>query len=377
MTKPPNSLTDPLSGAEATLSRREAIKGIAGAALGIASLSRTALAQTSDRNDFSSIPSTAAAKYPPIPHWTTELKPLAPNVYAYIQSLDIARPVLIANAGLIAGPDHLMAIDSMAWPLHVKAFIAAAKQATGKSFGRLVNTHHHGDHVLGNQYFVPAEIVSHEYCRKEVLRVTPGSIWPKTEGQADGTEVRLTVPPTVTMNDRMTYHYGDLQVELMYVGGPAHTWGDVMVYLPQHKILFAGDIAFHYVTPVCQNGSVSRWIETVEKILDMDVETIVPGHGALGGKKELADMRDYFVIQKREAKKRHEAGVSPGRAAAEIDMGKYELWARPERAPTNIARLYDEFDGNILSPSDPDKRRAAAMEEYLRLRKMTPPAMPR
>ena len=354
-------------------SRREVMKGMAGAALGIAAFARSAYSQTPD---FSAIPLNAAKKYPPIPHWKTELKQLAPNVYAYCQSLDVARPVDIANAGMIAGPDHLLAIDAMAWPLHVKAFIAASKQATGKNFGRLLNTHQHSDHVMGNQYFAPAEIVSHEYCRGEVLKMK-GTRWPKTEGQADGGEAFIPTPPTVTINDRMTYYYGDLQVNFMWVGRPAHTWGDIMVHLPQHKILFAGDIAFHYVTPVAQSGHVSSWIETVDKVLDMpDVETIVPGHGLLGGKKELADMREYLVILKREARKRFDAGVSAGRAAAEIDMGKYELWARSERAATNVVRLYAEFDGTI-QPSSPPETQRRAMDEFLKLRKMTPPSMPR
>jgi len=375
MTKLQNSLSElPSQREDERVSRRNVITRFSSAAFGAAALMGPVLAQKSASSDYSSIPSDAATKYPPIPHWKTELKQLAPDVYAYVQSLDIVRPVLIANAGLIAGPDHLMAIDSMAWPLHTKAFIAAAKQATGKNFGRLLNTHHHGDHVLGNQYFVPAEIVSHEYCREAVLKMAMGSPWPKTEGQADGGEVRLKTPPTVTMNDRLTYYYGDLRVELMHVG-PAHTWGDVMVYLPQHKILFAGDVAFHYVTPVAQNGHVSKWIETVDKILNMDVETIVPGHGAIGGKKEIAYMREYFVIQRREAKKCHDAGVSPGRAAAEIDMGKYELWARPERAATNMVRLYAEFDGTLLPESDQGTQRRA-MDEYVALRKIKLPAMP-
>jgi cyclase len=374
MTKPQGALAASAWSGPEKIDRREAMRRTVGVALGVASLSCQALAQSSTRDDFSSIRLSAAAKYPPIPQWNTELKLLAPNVYAYNQSLEVARPVLIANAGLIAGPDHLMAIDSMAWPSHTKAFMAAAKQATGKDFGRLVNTHHHGDHVLGNQYFLPAEIVGHEYCREQVLKMADGKTWPKTEGQAEGTEVSYKTPPTVTISDRLTYYYGDLQVELMHVG-PAHTWGDVMVYLPQHKILFAGDIAFHYVTPVAQSGHISKWIETVDKILDMDVETIVPGHGLVGGKKEIADMREYFVIQRREGKKRYDAGVSPGRAAAEIDMGKYELWARPERAATNMVRLYAEFAGNILPEEDPGTLRPATAE-YAALRNVTVPAMP-
>ena len=82
-----------------------------------------------------------------------------------------------------------------------------------------------------------------------------------------------------------------------------------------------------------------------------------------------------FVIQSREGKKRYDAGVSPGRAAAEIDMGKYELWARPERAATNMVRLYAEFAGNIHPEEDPGTLRPA-VAEYAALRNVTVPAMP-
>ena len=363
------------SDAQAGTTRRDAMKGMAGAALGVATMGPAVFAQPAQA-DFSSIKVDAAKKHPAIPQWKTELKQLAPNVYAYNQSLDVKVPVNLANCGMIAGPNYLMAIDSMAWPLHVKAFIQASKQATSKDFGLLLNTHQHGDHVLGNQFFAGMPILSHEYCRGEVLKMKGGNRLPKIEGQAEGTETQLIAPPTLTMRDRLAYDLGDIHMEIMWVGRPAHTWGDVMVHLPDHKILFAADIAFHYVTPVAQNGHVSSWIETVDKILEMkDVDFIVPGHGLLGGKKELADMREYYVTLKREARKYYDRGVSAGRAAAEIDMGKYELWARSERACTNVVRLYEEFAGRIKPETEPAVQRKA-MEEFLALRKMTPPSIP-
>ena len=309
----------------------------------------------------------SAAKYPEIPSWKTELRQLAPNVYAYTQAtgpgVDNAS---LSNAGLIVGDDHLMAIDALGPPVHAKAFIAAAKKATGKSFGRLVNTHHHRDHTNGNCFFLPAEIVSHQFCRQAVIDqgIPEHPYDNRPQWQAGMNELKLA-PPTMTFTDRMTYYYGGTLVELIF-NGPAHTWGDVMVYLPQRKILFAADIAFFYVTPAGQNGHITRWIQAIDRIMDMDVEIIVPGHGPLGTKKELAETRAYLDLLSREVKKRYTAGMRPGQAAADIDMGRFAKWTNPERNVWNTIRLYAEFNGTLK----PDMDVAAtnrALEEYTAL----------
>src|SRR4029077_20668435 len=101
--------------------------------------------------------------YPVMPTWKTDLRQLAPNVYVYQQQGGTGLPNAgISNAGLFVGEDWLVALDALGFPLQTKAFIAAAKQATaGKPFAQLINTHHHGDHVAGNQFFLPAQILSH------------------------------------------------------------------------------------------------------------------------------------------------------------------------------------------------------------------------
>jgi cyclase len=304
------------------------------------------------------------AKYPDIPSWKTELRQLAPNVYAYTQAtgpgVDNAS---LSNAGLIVGDDRLVAIDALGPPVHAKAFIAAAKKATGKSFGRLVNTHHHRDHTNGNCFFLPAEIISHQFCRQAVIdQGIPEHPYDNRPQWQDGMNELKLAPPTMTFTDRMTYYYGGTLVELIF-NGPAHTWGDVMVYIPQRKILFAADIAFFYVTPAGQNGHITRWIQAIDRIMGMDVDVIVPGHGPLGTKKELAETRAYLDLLAREVKKRYSAGMRPGQAAADIDMGRFAKWTNPERNVWNTIRLYAEFNGT-LTPEMDVAATNRAMDEY-------------
>jgi cyclase len=310
------------------------------------------------------IPPALDPKFPQVPSWKTELKELAPNVYAYIQGGGPGIPNRsISNAGVVIGDDAVLVIDATGGPIHAKNFIAAIRKVTDKPFRHLVNTHHHTDHVGGNQFFMPVEVVAHPYLREEVLKAaaTTSPLWTKRDGFADGTEERKVVPPTTTFEGKVTYHYGKTIVEIISMV-PSHTWGDTVVYLPQHKIMWVGDIGFFYVVPFAQNAHVTKWLETIDKINAMDIATIVPGHGPTGGKKELAEMGEYFRVLMREAKKRFEAGMSPGQAAADIRLGKFDNWIGPEQIVMNVVRLYHHFNGRVVPDVDREGMLKATLE---------------
>ena len=141
------------------LTRREAMAAVAGAGLGMVSAFGLA-----ERADAAAALQTRLGN-PPYPSWNTEFKQLAPNVYAYTQAGGPGVPSsAISNGACILGPDRWMAIDAFAAPPHTKAFLAAAKNlAGGRPCERLINTHHHADHTTGNCFFLPAEIVGHQY----------------------------------------------------------------------------------------------------------------------------------------------------------------------------------------------------------------------
>ncbi len=304
-----------------------------------------------------------------IPSWPTELRELAPGVFAYTQAsgpgVDNAS---LSNAGVIVGADHLLAIDALGPPVHAKAFRATAMKALGKPFGRVINTHHHRDHTNGNCFFPGAEIVAHEYCREATIaQGIPARPYEDRPQWQDGmSELRLA-PATETFTGTRSYRYGDLDVQLISLG-PAHTWGDVAVYLPKRRILFAGDIAFYYVTPPAHNGQITTWIKAIDRVLAMDVDVIVPGHGPVGTKKELAETRAYLDLMVREGRPRYEAKMSPGRAAADIDVGRFAAWTNPERTAWNMVRLYAEFGGRLRPETDVTAQNAA-VAEYNRLKR--------
>jgi len=171
----------------------------------------------------------------------------------------------------------------------------------------------------------------------------------------------------VTFKDDLTYFIGGTEVQFKFAG-PAHTWGDIMAYLPQYKILFAGDVAFFWVAPYANNSYITKWIETCDKIMGWDVDTIVPGHGPIGGKKDLEEMADYFRVLGSEARKRYDRKMPAGAAAAEIRLCRFDNWLGPERLIMDVVRWYEEWDGTLT----PDYNSAAVREatiEYNEIKK--------
>ena len=177
----------------------------------------------------------------------------------------------------------------------------------------------------------------------------------------EGIEELKLAPPTTTFTDKMTYRYGDLEIQLVY-NGPAHTMGDAQIYLPRYKVLFAGDVAFHHVAPHFWQGHGSELLRVLDWIKDLDVKTIVPGHGPIETKKEIPEMREYVETLKREAKKRFEAGMTAVEASVDINMGRFDDWpTRRNECRQRHAFLYG-VSGNAARNHRPKRDTKGARE---------------
>jgi cyclase len=337
--------------------RRRALGAIG--ALGIAGAVR---AQPQGPGAAAGLPGAAA----PATVINSELKQLAPAVYAFLQREAPGQSNLsVSNFGIVVGPQSLLAIDAGGGPQHARNFIAAASRF-GKPFDRVVITHEHPDHIVGlTQFPASIEIVAQEETRAQMLKMgTPPTpaYWATNPAWGRPGDVNKVILPTVTFRDRMALYYGDIEVQISWPGR-AHTSGDALIFLPRDRILFMGDIAFFGVTPLNGSGFVEDWIKVCDRILaDPTVETIVPGHGPVGGKADLKAMRDYLALLWREGHKSFQSGVTPGRAAAQIDLGKYASWTDSDRIATNMARLYSELRGTIGADMDREAARQAVAE---------------
>ncbi|MEJ2190678.1 MAG: MBL fold metallo-hydrolase [Acidobacteriota bacterium] len=113
------------------------------------------------------------------------------------------------------------------------------------------------------------------------------------------------VLPTRTFVGRLELHVGDRRVELMELG-PAHTLGDTVVYLPDERILFTGDLLFKDAHPLIWQGPVSNWLRACDTLLALEVDTVVPGHGPITDLSGIRETREYLEWLTGEARARFE-----------------------------------------------------------------------
>jgi cyclase len=267
---------------------------------------------------------------------------VSPGVYAYIQP---DATWWINNTGFLAGPQGVVSIDSCSTERRTRAYQDAIAAVTPAPVRAVVNTHHHGDHTFGNCLFPAAAIIGHERARSEAIAFGPPRDLPFWDGP-DWGELSLD-PPFVTFTDEIALHAGDLRAEVRYVGTPAHTTNDSIVWIPDRSVLFCGDLIFNGGTPFLLMGSVEGALEVVEQVLrPLGAQTIVPGHGPVFADAGPLDATaDYLRFVLDLARSCVAAGLPPLDAARTADLGRFAGWADRERIVGNLHRACAELAG--------------------------------
>lgn len=271
------------------------------------------------------------------------LEEVADGIYAYVQP---DGTWMINNTGFLLGPDGVTVIDSCGTEPRTRAFIQSARTITTKPLRTLINTHHHGDHTYGNSYFLPdATIIAHEKCREEVM-ATGLSLKPLFPTANFG-EITIA-PPFVTFEDRIKVYVGNLLLEVFHVG-PAHTNNDVVIWVPERKVLFTGDVVFKNCTPFLMQGALSSYFPALERLRALGAETIVPGHGPVCGPEAFDEVERYLRFVEATAQKGFEAGLEPLELARQTDLSEFKELPDSERIVGNLYRAYSELRGEPQS----------------------------
>ena len=297
-----------------------------------------------------------------------------------------------SNAGLVTGDGESTLIDTLADLALTREMLGAFSDLTdGAPIRTLVNTHSDADHVDGNQLVTGAEIVSSRRSAELIRRQDPGS-FNGFERLARGMRLvgRLPLPvvgslplpvlprirlasigsyigdmldpfdfdgieitaPTKEFEGELSLEVGGRKLRLLEVG-PAHTPGDLIIHVPDAGVAYAGDILFVGVTPVMWAGPVVNWLGAIDRLLELEADTFVPGHGPVCGRAEAETVKRYWVWLEAAARHRFGLGMSAWEAARDIALSpefathEWSGWSQPERIVINLHTLERERRGEL------------------------------
>lgn len=211
------------------------------------------------------------------------------------------------NIGLSIGKDGVLMIDSQFAPLSEK-IEAAIRNAGGGKVAFLVNTHWHGDHTGGNEFFGrTATIIAHTNVRKRLI----------TDQNLPNRKVPAKPPeawPLLTFEEGVTLHFNGEAIEVIHFPN-GHTDGDSVVFFKGSNVVHLGDLFFSGRFPFIDldsGGNVAGYIQNVATLLERIPEDalLIPGHGPLSTRKELATFHEMLVETSRIVRERIESGAS-------------------------------------------------------------------
>ena len=289
-----------------------------------------------------------------------------------------------SNAGLIVGDGVSLLVDTL-FDLRLTAAMldSMSPLTTGAPIASVVNTHANGDHCYGNsevtRRWSGAEIVASTATAHEMADVPPsmlaalnqapgevGELFRSFFGEFHFEGIELE-PPTRTFDHRLTVDVGGRAVELIEVG-PAHTAGDTIVHVPDAATVFTGDILFIGGTPIVWAGPLSNWVAACDLMLELDVDTVVPGHGPVTDNDGIRAVREYLAYVDQEATSCFEAGLDAFDAARTIGaaMGaddRFNELGEAGRIAVNVETAYRALDPTHRTPDVVEQfRRMAALD---------------
>jgi glyoxylase-like metal-dependent hydrolase (beta-lactamase superfamily II) len=254
------------------------------------------------------------------------------------------------NSTAIVGDDGVVLVDSGGSAEAGRHIAGAVRRITGKPVKYVVNTHHHGDHYLGNAAFTGATFISSEECRKLVAET--GEDWLRLMER----DIGHPLPGTKPLAASVTYAEGTRTERLLsgvrmvfWVPKGSHTAGDLMLYLPDDKVLVAGDVLVSGVVPTLQDGSAKNWIRTLGEIEALDAAHFVPGHGELMTRADVAALRRAMAAFYSGVKQGYKAGLREEQVRKSLDLSAWETLERSYVIGRNVNRAYleaevDSFD---------------------------------
>lgn len=281
------------------------------------------------------------------------LEILAEGVYALTAEGD-------PNVGAIEGEDFIVAIEARATPAAAQDWLKMLRQHTQKPVKHLVLTHYHAVRVLGASAFGAQDIIASEVTR-QLIEERGKEDWDSEFGRMprlfkDPEGIPGLTRPTVTFTNQARIELGGVRghLELRFCGR-GHTAGDIAIWYPQKKILFAGDLVEAEAALYTGDAFHMDWSSgTLDTIKAFGAEALIGGRGAVAHGREAVDAaieqtREFLLVMRKHVEAVHQRGGALKEAFAATHAAlapKFGAWPIFEHClPFNVQRLWDEYDG--------------------------------
>ncbi|KMP11313.1 hypothetical protein UR09_03685 [Candidatus Nitromaritima sp. SCGC AAA799-A02] len=251
-----------------------------------------------------------------------------------------------SNTTFIITEEGVIVIDTRPTPAEARKVMQEIRKRTDLPIVYTINTHYHGDHTFGNQVFRDSKtIIAHKNVRDKLVRSGKEHLaFFKTFDLPGMDEVKIA-PPNVVYETGMEIWLGGYHLQLFY-RGRGHTDGDTIIYIPHLRTVIAGDLIFNRKIPYMGDGYIDEWIDSLDYIEHLRNETVIPGHGEVGGRPTVIAMKHYLLDLKRlvTAQLKDNKSLKETQEAVEpILREKYKNWKKLEWIGANIERAWMEF----------------------------------
>lgn len=291
------------------------------------------------------------------------LQKIGPSVYAWIGVNGDS------NSGAIETPNGFLIVDAQQTVRLAQSLRTNIEKASGRPVCRLINTHFHLDHTAGNRAFADIPILAHERTLEAMRRhlgPEKAGVWTVSDLGAKlrmffGSNIQELVPsdspdgewflkrmcgpdydkiiltaPSETFADRLMLNFPSDRLRIEY-WGPAHCDGDLILLLERQQVAFLGDLMFFGRVPWFGDCDLDGWIARLDKVLKLDILSVVPGHGPVATLKDVANFRILLSSVRDAVKTAIKEGASEDAAVRNIHLPQYANMPRyREWMPFNI-----------------------------------------
>jgi len=290
--------------------------------------------------------------------WLYKVQEVKPNVFAWVSDdvLDLEGDPQFdraGTAGFVVTSEGVVVIDTTNTPFHARELLYEIRHRSELPVRYVIDTNSDGEQMLGNEVFteLQASVICSTKAQEGIRQYRQMLIrrLDDDDGRLRNRMRGFHIPvPTQTFSGEMTLQLGGQAIKLTTLlrNGASD---DSAVYLPAAKVLFLGELFQNGYFPRIESRDLHDWIGALRQVEAWNVDVYVPGHGDPGGKKELADFRQFLEWLQKEVAVRSKEGKSLSQVKREVDsLVENYRWHAPELIPEEVEAVYKQL-GNTRS----------------------------